>query len=149
MTTQGSGPSLSFSMSRVMAAEPKEVFRAFTDPDWYGQWWGPEGVNSKVKHLDLRVGGAFRVEMHFPDESVQVLYGTYQEIDPPKLLTYSFAWEGLPEETLVTLELEPHADGTELTLTHEGFTDQTRVDQHEHGWASSLDRLRQLLEKDR
>lgn len=145
MTTQSPGPTLSFSTSRVLAAAPEQVFKAFTDPDWYSQWWGPEGTVSKVTQLDLRVGGAYRVAMKLPDGNETALYGTYREIDPPKLLAYSFAWEGMPDQTLVTVELEPHEDGTELTVTHEGFTDQTLCDQHEYGWSGSLDRIEKLL----
>ncbi|MDA1298146.1 MAG: SRPBCC domain-containing protein [Chloroflexi bacterium] len=145
MTNQSPGPTLSLSMSRVLAASPEQVFRAFTDPDWYGQWWGPEGTRSEVRQLDLQVGGAYRVDMHLPDGSLAVMYGRYREIDPPQLLAYSLAWEGDPTEMLVTLEFEPHEDGTELTVTHEGFTDQARAGQHEQGWASSLDRLVSLL----
>ncbi len=145
MTTQNSGPALSFSLSRVLAAPPEQVFRAFTDPDWYSQWWGPEGCSSNVTQLDLEVGGAYRVDMVLPDGNETTLYGTYQEIDPPRLLAYSFGWEGAPERTLVTVELEPHADGTELTVTHEGFTDQDTCNGHEHGWISSVDRLERLL----
>ncbi len=143
MTTQS--PTLSFSTSKVLAATPEQVFKAFTDPQWYGQWWGPEGTRAEVKQLDLEVGGAYRVDMNMPDGNSTVMFGTYQEIDPPRLLAYSLAWEGEGMETLVTLEIEPHDDGAELTVTHEGFTDQVRADQHEHGWTSSLARLEELL----
>lgn len=145
MTSQIPGPALTLSMSRVLAAEPEQVFRAFTDPEWYGTWWGPEGTRSEVKQLDLRIGGSYRVEMRLPDGNTTTLYGTYREIDPPRLLSYSFIWEGEGIETLVTLEMEPHEDGTELTLTHEGFTDGERRDQHGIGWGSSFDRLERLL----
>ena len=147
MTTQSPGPTLSLSMSRVLAASPEQVFRAFTDPEWYGEWWGPEGTSSEVKQLDLQVGGSYRVDMVMPDGSVHVMYGRYKEIDPPQLLAYSLAWEGESVETLVTLEFEPHEDGTELTVTHEGFADQARADQHEHGWVGSFSRLESLLAK--
>lgn len=146
MTTQSPGPTLSLSLSRVLAAPPEQVFRAFTDPNWYSQWWGPEGTDSEVTQLELEVGGSYRVKMNLPDGNVAVMYGTYREIDPPRLLSYSLLWEGEGAETLVTLELEPHADGTELILTHEGFTDQMRADQHEHGWTDSLSRLEKVLE---
>lgn len=145
MTTQSPGPSLTLSMSRVLAATPEQVFRAFTDPQWYAQWWGPEGTRSEVPQLDLRVGGSYRVDMHMPDGNVATMFGQYREIDPPKLLSYSWAWEGEGVETLVTLEIEPHEDGAELTITHEGFQDDKQVEMHEHGWAGSLDRLATLL----
>ncbi len=145
MTTQSPGPTLSLSMSRVLAATPEQVFRSFTDPEWYATWWGPEGTTSTVRQLELEVGGAYRVDMSLPDGNSTVMYGQYREIEPPGLLVYTLAWEGEGLETLVTIEIEEHEDGAELTLTHEGFADEERVGQHEHGWASSFNRLENLL----
>ncbi len=145
MTTQDSQPSLGFTLRRVLAATPERVFRAFTDPDWYSQWWGPPGCSSQVRQLDLEVGGAYAIVMTLPDGSQIGLRGTYREIEPPRVLAYSFQWEGDELETLVTVELEPHADGTELIVTHEGFTDQEFCDEHEKGWAGSLERMVELL----
>ena len=138
---QSPGPSLTLSISRVIRTTPEKVFRAFTDPAWYAAWWGPEGTQSEVRELDLREGGAYRIDMHMPDGSTVTLYGRYREIEPPRLLSYTWAWEGQPLETVVTLEIEPHSDGAELTVTHEGFVDQRDVGMHDHGWNSSLDRL--------
>ena len=141
MTSQSPGPSLSLSLSRVITVEPEQVFKAFTDPEWYSAWWGPPGTRSEVRELDLRVGGAYRIDMHLPDGTLAVLYGRYRQVRPPALLSYTWAWEGEGVETLVTLEIEPHPAGTELTVTHEGFTDQPQRDMHEQGWSGSLDRL--------
>ena len=132
-------------MRRILSATPEQVFKAFTDPDSYSRWWGPPGCSSRVTQLDLEVGGTYRLDMTMPDGTLTGLHGTYREIDPPKLLSYSFQWEGDDLETLVTVELEPHAEGTELILTHEGFTDQERCDMHEQGWAGSLDRMVEVL----
>jgi uncharacterized protein YndB with AHSA1/START domain len=143
MTSQG--PTLTLSMSRVLAATPEQVFRAFTDPRWHAQWWGPEGARSEVAQMDVRVGGGYRIDMHMPGGAVATMFGRYLEIDPPKLLSYSWQWEGEGVETRVTLEIEPHEDGAELTVTHEGFKDESRVEMHEHGWGGSLDRLERLL----
>ena len=145
MTTQNLQPSLGFTMRRILSATPEQVFKAFTDPDSYSRWWGPPGCSSTVTQLDLEVGGTYRLDMTLPDGTLTGLHGTYREIDPPKLLSYSFQWEGDDLETLVTVELEPHAEGTELILTHEGFTDQERCDMHEQGWAGSLYRMVEVL----
>ena len=78
-----------------------------------------------------------------------VLYGTYREIQRPSLLVYSWAWEGMPGETLVTLEIDPHESGTELTITHEGFTDPEQASQHQDGWDACLVRIVDTLNRDR
>ena len=145
MITESTEPILTLSITRIFKASPETVFKAFTDPQWYEQWWGPEGMTSKVRQFDLRVGGAFRVDMHGPDGHVMTLYGQFRRIEPPRLLEHTFAWEGEGHETTVTIEFEPHEDGTELTVTHSGFTDQDRAGEHEFGWVSSFDGLDAFL----
>jgi hypothetical protein len=42
---------------------------------------------------------------------------------------------------VVTVELEPHGEGTKLTLTHAGFRDQQSRDGHEQAWPFVLEQL--------
>ena len=138
-------PTLNLSVSRTFKARPETVFRAFTDPDWYARWWGPEGSQCRNVRVDLREGGSYSLDMHLPDGSIARMYGTYREIVPPERLVYTWTWEGENVETLVTLELEAVEGGTELTMTQEGFRDSRAVAMHDHGWSGSLDRLEGLL----
>jgi uncharacterized protein YndB with AHSA1/START domain len=48
-------------------------------------------------------------------------------------------WRGRGD--LVTIELVPDSDGTELTLVHERFTDDASRGGHAQGWSDCLDRL--------
>ena len=39
------------------------LFHAWTDPEALKAWFGPDGVETRLAEVDLRVGGEFRVEM--------------------------------------------------------------------------------------
>ncbi len=130
-------------LSRFFDAPRARVFRAFTDPEVLRRWWGPEGMNTPNPQVDLRVGGAYRLEMHTSDGLNHVIGGQYREIVTDEKLVFTWAWErgGTGGETLVTLEFRDRDGGTELSLTHEGFGDAESCEKHNRGWSSSLDCL--------
>lgn len=121
-----------------LKASRERVFAVWTEPELLVRWWGP-GAEAEV---DLRVGGRFRLSMQF-DWGAMVAVGEYREIVPPERLVFTFSWEGDPtgEETLVTVLLQEVEEGTELTLTHEGFTDAAVAENHRAGWLDCIERL--------
>ena len=131
-------------LTRVIPATPEEVFRAWTDADEMKEWYCPEGGTVAEAESDPTVGGRYKVAMKMPD-GVHVAYGVYREIDPPRRIAFTWQWEGgdgpKEGETLVTIELRPKGEATELVLTHEGFATADARDGHEQGWASALGKL--------
>lgn len=150
-TARAAGPAaetFTLTLERVFKAPRDLVFEAFTDPQRFQAWWGPRGCNSVVQELDVRVGGAYLIEMHMPSGSVHMLSGTYHEVDPPQRLVYSWIWgqgdlEGL--EMTVTLEFAEHPDGTQLRLTHGGLPSEEARRLHGEGWGSSFDCLEEVV----
>jgi uncharacterized protein YndB with AHSA1/START domain len=72
--------------------------------------------------------------------------GTYREIVPGEKLVFTWAWRSTPErESLVTVLVRPAEGGTELTLKHEQFFDDTARDMHRQGWEGALDKLVELF----
>jgi uncharacterized protein YndB with AHSA1/START domain len=57
-------------ITRVFDAPRKLVFKAWTDPKHVAQWWGPNGFTNPVCELDVRPGGAIRIDMHGPDGTI-------------------------------------------------------------------------------
>jgi len=137
----------SVKLRRHLPAAPERVFSAWTEPDQMRHWAAPEGVEVANAEVDLRVGGAWRIEMHAPDGQRFIVAGTYREVAPPTRLVYTWQWqhEG-PDavESLVTVEFRASGDGTEIVVTHEQLADADDAARHEQGWTSCLNRLEKL-----
>lgn len=141
-------------ITRVFDAPRKLVWRAFTDPDQFAQWFGPVGwsVPRDTVDIDLRVGGHERFVM-VNDEDPSMTSsndGIFTEIVEHELLVgYEEAkgFPGLPDGTRVTLRLEFHeepGDRTRLVLRQGPFPADLRGGA-EQGWGSSFTKLDALL----
>jgi uncharacterized protein YndB with AHSA1/START domain len=130
-------------VKRVLAADPEEVFRAWTDPEWIREWMSPVGTSAA--EVDLREGGRFRVVMSGRGMVIEHT-GEYLHVEPPHRLV--FTWQSPytgDEPSVVTVTLSASAGGTELVLTHERLP-REGVESHGQGWGAMLDRLAALLE---
>jgi uncharacterized protein YndB with AHSA1/START domain len=67
-------------ITRVFDAPRELVWKAWTDPKYVMQWWGPKGFTSPVCKIDFRVGGKFLYCMRTPDGQVGWNAGEYYEI---------------------------------------------------------------------
>src|SRR5579864_3601629 len=54
-------------VTRVFDAPRELVWKAWTDPKYVMQWWGPKGFTAPVCQMDFRVGGKFLCCMKAPD----------------------------------------------------------------------------------
>jgi uncharacterized protein YndB with AHSA1/START domain len=136
----------SLTLKRQLRASPQKVFDAWTQPEALKAWFGPEEIVEVVAETDLRVGGRYRVLMRANGGEMHRVGGVYREIERPRRLQFTWAWESTPErESLVTIELAPKDGGTLLTLTHEQFFDEAARDRHRQGWTGCLDKLVRLF----
>ena len=139
----------SLRLTRVIKASRERVFSAWTLPDQMKRWAGPEGVTVVEAHVDLKIGGDYHIHMRSDDGTEYNARGTYQEVDPPNRLVYSWGWDEKEHdvgETLVTVEFIEMSDATEIVLTHERFPGSEARDDHDQGWVSCLNRLEALFE---
>ena len=133
----------SLRLTRIIIAEPKAVFDAWTRPEQLNQWSAPEGMDVAAE-VDLRVGGRYRLRMTNADGEVFTATGEYREIEPSRRLSYTWSWEETGNdhyETLVTVEFHDRDGATEVVLTHELFPDAGIAGKHSEGWTSCLNRL--------
>src|SRR5262249_48272126 len=75
-------------LTRTIGAPRAQVFKAWTDPTRFAQWWGPHGFTNPVCELDPRPGGTIRVDMRGPDGTVYPMTGSYREIREPDRLAF-------------------------------------------------------------
>jgi uncharacterized protein YndB with AHSA1/START domain len=131
---------------RTIKATPERLFAAWTDPAQLMAWWGPQGVDCIGAEVDLRTGGRYRIGNQMPDGSRIWIVGTFEIIDRPRLLTYSWLLEGTPSAVeRVTVRFEQADGGTEVIVTHEKIPDERLRSQHVYGWAGCLDGLAAYL----
>jgi uncharacterized protein YndB with AHSA1/START domain len=95
-------PALRFERSFEHPVE--RVWRAVSDPEEMHRWF-PATVM-----LDLRPGGAMSFEFDDPDAPTTT--GEITELDPPRLLAFSWG------DDLLRFELEPQGEGSRLVFIH-------------------------------
>jgi uncharacterized protein YndB with AHSA1/START domain len=134
----------SLELRRLLSAPAEDVFAAWTDPALMERWMSP--VGQVEADVDLRVGGGFRLVMIGNDQRIEHT-GEYLEIAPNRRLV--FTWQSPftgPSPSVVTVDLRPTKDGTELVLTHERLPDD-QVEPHTGGWGRMLERLAEQMER--
>lgn len=145
-------------IQRTFAAPPEKVWRFWTSVAGLQAWWGPIGFQSRVQHLDVRVGGGFDIVMT-ATAPAQVAYlnqhgiplesharGTYTELDAPRRLAWrsriDFVPGVAPYDVTAGIDLVALADGrTELTLRSDRMHDAMWTRNAEMGWTQQIDRL--------
>jgi uncharacterized protein YndB with AHSA1/START domain len=142
-------------ITRMYAAPPSVVFKAWTDPIELAQWWGPKGFTNSVCEIDPRVGGRWRIVMRAPDGAEYPCGGVYREIVEPNRLVFTNVAVDKNGQAIIngltTVEFEEVGGGTKLTLRTAG----TALVQYaaaylkgmDAGWSQSLDRLAEQLLK--
>jgi uncharacterized protein YndB with AHSA1/START domain len=135
---------LALHLERVVGAPRDVVFRMHTEPAQLARWWGPAGFSAPSIELDLRVGGAYRIEMQPPEGDAFFLSGEFVEIEPPVRLSYTFRWED-PDpddrDNVVVFSLVDVDGSTAVTVDQSPFATEARLALHRQGWTDGLERL--------
>ncbi len=136
-------------LHRVLRAPAERVYRAFLDPEAMVKWIPPHGFTGKIHHMDLRVGGGYRMSFtNMGTGKSHSFGGTYLELTPHERIRYSDSFEdpNLPGEMQVTITLKTVLCGTELEIVQEGVPAAIPVEFCYLGWQESLNLLCLLVE---
>lgn len=104
---------------RVIDAPRERVFRAWTEPDRIGKWFGPNGFTCRIHAMDVRVGGRWRFDLIAPGGTVYDNRVDYLEIVRPERLVFDHGSDrdDDPGRFRVTVTFDEQADGkTVVTL---------------------------------
>ena len=97
--------------SKLIPASPSQLFAAMRDPNRIAKWWGPEGFTNTIHTYEFVPGGSWLLTMHGPDGTDYPTESRFIRIVQDQL----FEIEHLNGHHFVlTLELLPHEEGTEL-----------------------------------
>jgi uncharacterized protein YndB with AHSA1/START domain len=136
---------------RVLDAPRELVWKAWTEADQIGEWWGPPGWTAPRERItmDVRPGGVFRVVSISDEDGTEMpVEGVYREVAAPERLVYEEPAEGAWHEGAVSVAtFTDLGDGrTELVVrTTIHTTDEMRV-HAEAGMAASFDRFVEYVE---
>jgi uncharacterized protein YndB with AHSA1/START domain len=135
-----------------IAAPPERVFRAIVNREQALQWGSHKDFEITVWDLEPRVGGEWRFTSIEKATSKEYHhYGEVLEIDPPRLLAYTWMadFHTIPaQRTVVRWELTPSATGTRLKVTHSGLAQLPKErGQYSQGWPGVLSAVKNYLEK--
>lgn len=147
-------------ITRVFDAPRELVWKAWTEPEHFKQWWGPKECTVPVCEIDLRVGGKNLFCMKFQDGTKIWSTGIYKEIIPNKRLVFShsfadengnvvpathYGFEGDFElEMEITVTFEEDAGKTKMTLRQVGMPG-SHIEPMNKGWNESFDKLEESL----
>jgi uncharacterized protein YndB with AHSA1/START domain len=151
-----------FVIDRSLKASVEKVWRMWTTKDGLEKWWGPEGFQSTVRHLDLRAGGRFEIVMtamlpeiiaHLKASGMgesSVAKGDYTVVEPNRRLVYTNAVDFVPgvppctSTTTVEMSAKP-AGGTRLIITNDVMHDEQWTAMATMGWTQQVGKLEKLL----
>lgn len=157
-----SGTSERMTITHLFNAERALVWKAWTEPEYVRQWWGPNGFSAPFCKMDFRLGGKYLCCMRSPDGQDYWNAGEYYEIVPNEKIVssmyFSDAEGNRVEASAYGIEHEATAGGhdtalfedlgngqTKLTfIGNESMEEATRSGQVE-GWKQILDKVAKVV----
>jgi uncharacterized protein YndB with AHSA1/START domain len=138
-----------FSITRVFAAPRERVWREWTEPERFADWFG--GGDTRVPldsvRMDVREGGAWRATMLVGSEGRVIRWkGEYREVVEPERLQFTLSDRPDGVYALVTVVLTDLGDGrTEMRFSQVGGPPADQWRRARDGWSSFFDRIEARL----
>jgi len=126
-------------IDRKFNAPIETLWKMWTDPKLFKQWYGPNGMQIPVAEMDVTIGGKRKIcmEMNKGSHTMTMWFsGEFKEINPPTRLVYTESMcdsdgniiapqtmgmpAGHPDVTEVIIELTANEDQTHMKLIHIG-----------------------------
>jgi uncharacterized protein YndB with AHSA1/START domain len=138
-------------MTRVLDAPRERVWREWTEPERFADWFG--GSESEVPvtstSLDVRPGGAWRATMFAGPNRREIQWtGEYREVVEPERLVFTVSDQPDEDEyEVVTVVLTDLGDGrTEMRLEQRGgHMPAAGYERAMKGWGTFFDRMAERL----
>ena len=132
-------------LERLIPIQPHRLFALWTQPAQLAKWWAPEGYKPDVHALNSRPGGHWRITMRHVDGHEIAHSGVFRIVDPPRRLSFTWAWEDASgvrgHETEVTVTFDATPGGTRLVLLQQRFEAAPAREKHFRGWSAAFDRI--------
>lgn len=141
--------------SRVVSADPDEIWHAFADPDMLMAWLPPGRMTGRALEYEFREGGRYRIELEYDEAAgpsvgkttarTDVTTGRFLEVDPGKRIVQTVEFESddasFSGEMLMTWLFEAVSGGTRITVSADNVPTGISQADHDAGLRGSLENL--------
>lgn len=155
--TSSFDPDLDLTVRRIIKAPRSAVWRAWTDPARFEQWWISAPARCKVVAMDMRPGGAFVT--HYSEDGGEFsphLNACFLAVDDLERIVFTDALLGgwrPAEKPFITaiITLRDHPAGTDYAA-HAMHNNNAAMGRHEElgfydGWGTVIEQLAALVER--
>jgi uncharacterized protein YndB with AHSA1/START domain len=136
---------LGITITRVFDAPPERVWREWTEPEAFADWFGGEAdVPLDTVAMDVRPGGVWQLTMYAPPNRRRIDWkGEYLTVEAPERLELTMTDRpGEPERALIRVVLKDLGDGrTEMYFEQRGDMPPEAFEAAKRGWGVFFDRV--------
>lgn len=157
--TRDHDPERDLTISRVIKAPRAAIWKAWTDPASFAQWWVPEPARCKVVAMDVHPGGALKTEISEDGGPFAPhLDACFLAVDEGERIVFTNALTGgwrPAEQPFITavITLRDHPAGTDYSayVMHKSNADRAMHEQlgFYDGWGTVIGQLAKLVEPGR
>jgi uncharacterized protein YndB with AHSA1/START domain len=150
-------PELDLNISRIIRAPRATIWKAFTDPDRFSQWWVPAPSKCRVVEMDFSPGGAFVTEISEDGAPFAPhMNACFLAVDESKRLVFTNSlvagWRPAEHPFMTAIiTLEEHPEGTHYNalVMHRNSADRNMHEElgFHDGWGSVIEQLAALVER--
>jgi uncharacterized protein YndB with AHSA1/START domain len=155
-----SGRESGTSVSRIIKAPRRRLYRAFLDPEALVAWLPPKGMTGRVFMFDAREGGGYRMALTYADpnhatrgktsQHTDVVRGQFVELRPDERIVQRVEFDSedpaFAGAMTITWTFADIPSGTQVTVLCENVPEGIRPSDHETGLNSTLENLAAFTE---
>ncbi|MEL7163935.1 MAG: SRPBCC domain-containing protein [Pseudomonadota bacterium] len=147
-------------VERELDAPIDLVWKLWTDPELFKQWYGPNGMSVPIAEMDVQAGGTRKIcmSMQTPERAMEMWFiGVFKEVTEPTRLIYTESMcdadgtiikpqsmrmpDTFPDVTEIIVELSEAGGKTRMVMVHVGVEEGSAG---AGGWNQAFDKLTAL-----
>ncbi|BBK38181.1 activator of HSP90 ATPase [Allostella sp. ATCC 35155] len=149
-------PTRDLSLTRLIRAPRRLVWKAWTDPDSFARWWVPHPAEARIDAMELEPGGAFRTSIREDGGPFRPhIDGCLLAVEPERRIVFTTALTGgwrPAEQPFITAHITfgEHPEGTAYAahVMHKNPDDRAMHEDlgFQDGWGTVTEQLARLVE---
>jgi len=104
-------------IERTFATTPEKLWRAYTEPELFIKWQGPDNLENTIKEWEMQPGGKWSYVSKDPQGNEFGFHGVTHELVPAERAVQTFEFDGMPGHVCMnTLYLTRDGDNTNVRV---------------------------------